>query len=1005
MMMMEKANYILSIEGKDIINSGAGGYKVKSGKKFKATLDYSLEATQLQIVANAVYKNKKDRNIFYLEDNKQKTKSIIVTTFKYSVKEYQEKNIGKEKVYVKHNSCIDDLKSITFVNGLYIVDGVINAIKVDVPVEITKTQFDMPKGFSYVINEEALTFAVDTDKLETICSRDEIRETLYEKGFNIVSNGIVKKMVRFKRSSGSSREGKCLFIDETLYADIMVWSMMGLKYEETDKIDLAALEAYISLTTSSIIDTIEINPASILLIDDFEPMFTDKAMVTRVNSDNKLVTKPEDDVEIRNNIWDGQSLLDSSVFGVADNKDQVWVNGRFSDKGFILVRNRFVKSACFNTNIQKFFADNGITSIDQVNGKTLATDIKDIKMITTKSSIKYIKFGTWEDFIAQCTSTWGVVKFEKPTHYFDGSLVQTHYQLLNTLQLSPDETAELLKPSLDYVRLLKTDIRVLREHLNIRIKDDIEAGEINSTDDLMFTLLQLNNKFAKTDLFVKFKEDVIESYINNMKQAHLLISGNYSVLFGNSLEMLKATIKDKNHKMAFDGTSVLGVDKIHNTNFKFGTKLLGCRSPHVTIGNLWLSENVECEVLDTYFNLSNEIVCINSIGNNVLERLSSADFDSDALLLTDEKLIVDAVSKNYERFLVPTSKVEAKKTKRCNTLQQKADLDIKTSVNLIGEIINMSQILNSKLWNMVNSGESEDKIQELYAIISQLDVMSCIEIDRAKKEFVIDNADELKIIRQKWLDTEIVNKNGKVASKKIKAIWQDIMDLKADEQDTKDLRKLVKDYSQLTVRPKFFKIVAKGDNYYFRKHETTMDYLEEIITAEMKTIRSKRRQGENKVVTIGELFAPTDISLSDANTDQMNKIVDGCMNLKLQTSIVWKNDSLTGEEQYKQSSHLKNEYINEVSKLKVNAITIKKIIYDLDQESKKLKNGEVPKTNLTNIGRKLLSILFKAHTESFVEIFAESKEKVETIKRAYRIIEGSEVIRMYNIDFIVKKVV
>ena len=85
-----------------------------------------------------------------------------------------------------------------------------------------------------------------------------------------------------------------------------------------------------------------------------------------------------------------------------------------------MVRNRFFKSACFNCNIQSFFADNGITDVSQLNGFTLAQSISDIKIITTPSSIKYVKFGSLEKWLQllEEDGNFGVVKHEKHTHFF-----------------------------------------------------------------------------------------------------------------------------------------------------------------------------------------------------------------------------------------------------------------------------------------------------------------------------------------------------------------------------------------------------------------------------------------------------------------------------------------------------------------------------------------------------------------------------------------------------------
>ena len=56
---------------------------------------------------------------------------------------------------------------------------------------------------------------------------------------------------------------------------------------------------------------------------------------------------------IKNDIWDGESLLDESVF--SDN---------YADKHMLLLRNKFFKSCGFKTKLQKWFKDKNITLDD-----------------------------------------------------------------------------------------------------------------------------------------------------------------------------------------------------------------------------------------------------------------------------------------------------------------------------------------------------------------------------------------------------------------------------------------------------------------------------------------------------------------------------------------------------------------------------------------------------------------------------------------------------------------
>ena len=60
-------------------------------------------------------------------------------------------------------------------------------------------------------------------------------------------------------------------------------------------------------------------------------------------------------------------------------------------------------------------------------------------------------------------------------------------------------------------------------------------------------------------------------------------------------------------------------------------------------------------------------------------------FDSDTLLLTDNKILIEAAKKNYHNFPVPTKLVDSVSGERRYTSEQQAELDIKTSVNKSGE--------------------------------------------------------------------------------------------------------------------------------------------------------------------------------------------------------------------------------------------------------------------------------------------------------------------------------
>ena len=159
-----------------------------------------------------------------------------------------------------------------------------------------------------------------------------------------------------------------------------------------------------------------------------------------------------------------------------------------------------------------------------------------------------------------------------------------------------------------------------------------------------------------------------------------------------------------------------------------------------------MENNLDGGIWD-YFDLGNNIVCVNAIGENVQQRLNGCDYDSDTMLVTDDKLLVEAAEKYKGFFKVPVCEIET----AGKTDQTLAELDHDTSENKIGEIVNLSQKLNSIIWNEIHHGAPVGKILEIYNDVCKLAVLSGLEIDKAQRSY--DNVNvgkELSALRQTY---------------------------------------------------------------------------------------------------------------------------------------------------------------------------------------------------------------------------------------------------------------
>ena len=917
---------IISVEGKDVLTKD---YSIDDKTLRIGSLDYSMETDKLRKLGKNIIKKDKKTGRYY-------TYSIINVTFNYACK--GEKDLSDEE-YERLNS-------------------------LQIAYELTNDK-DEKKYIKELINNAKRNI-----------NKKDIRYQLYKYGFNVRVNGKIKHYVRYKRTSGSARVGKCLFIEDKYYKKMIDWSFAGIKHTENTDIDVAGIEAYISLPTSSSVDRFVLKPENILLIDDEVSVFKDTVMATKfINEvkdeegnivDGDLKTEI-DTKEIENKIFDGESILDESIFITKGMRRGMIVRNpiynnifkTYEDKAILQIRNLLFKGIGVRGKIQKFFKDNNITEISQLNGKTIATDISQIKLITTKSSVKYLKFGTFEKWLSKIEEEWAICKYEKPQHHIQG-MVQTHYQLLNTLGMSKDEMKEFLKDTISYINLLKTDISVFKHHL--KINNDVECEEdivykeqldkpINNTNDLVLSMLQINDDFQYTRMCKKFRDNAITSYIKNARRGHILVNGNYSVLISCPYEYLLASIGKYKKE-----TSILKPFECVSSKFEVGKKILGVRSPEPTMSNITVLNNTKNDILDKYFyTKSKEVVFISPVGNNIMELLSSCDFDGDTLLLTDNELLVNCASrlleeviinnKKIKRFLVSTDFTPKSSIKRKYCSDDLCDTDIKCSSNKIGEIINLAQMLNSLYWDKKSKGCSEKELLELYKDISNLNILSCIEIDRAKKISPVGAKKELDRIRNKHnLGKGIISRN------KIK--------------------------KEVGIRPKFFKYLDGGKDYKFEWFNTGMDYLQQILNEDIVKL------GNSKDLNLKDLMPKIKATKNEKITcDNLRNIF---MDYKNKQNSIWSNESIDN----------RNELCNIIYNETLKKFSNKKITYGVVYTILTRISNSYTKENMRewkSIGIKILKMIYEINFKLLYNVLIFNNDNLD-----FLIEDKNGTIKIYN---------
>lgn len=303
------------------------------------------------------------------------------------------------------------------------------------------------------------------------------------------------------------------------------------------------------------------------------------------------------------------------------------------------------------------------------------------------------------------------------------------------------------------------------------------------------------------------------------------------------------------------------------------------------------------------------------------------------MLLTNNSILVNAAKKHYDNFKVPTSLVQAKKTSRFYTDEQKADLDIKTSVNKIGEIVNLSQELNSQLWDRLYNGESIADVQELYYDISKLSTMSGIEIDKAKKEFLVDTVKEMRKIKEKN----------------------------------------IKSSKKYNVKPYFFKILSDFKGYapkdasHYKHFATSMDYLQEIVEEFIKTKKLYRKTMD--FIPFSEVVEFRDYDYGKIDWWQTQRVIEAVYRYKSDSIKIWSGDAEYFEK-LGDTIELKNQCVEYIGKIKMNKNTMLYLLKTIET------------SQYSNIRRFLFDVFFSSVHSSFFDLIKNSQESVGNLVKS-----------------------
>jgi len=786
--------------------------------------------------------------------------------------------------------------------------------------------------------------------------RNEIREQFYNEGVNIDS---IHYQMLF-RTSAKAKSGQVIFINSRLYDSAYDWITMGLGNKmPQDNAKIVELSAYAPLTTSTIIDTIHIPVKNILILKDQTSTFRTIANVVKTTDytdengrKKKKCIVSREETDVANNLWDGMGIIESGLL-------PDYING------MALLRNHFFKMCGMLGHIKRFFQDwcseNGYDyethQVQDMFGEWHY--LKDIKIITTDHSIKWIKFtdlmgGTlqsaysyWCRRIHADGDIWGIVKTDHPSRL--GNCQQLSYQMINTLPCTKDDIQKIAQTSMDYVMLLKKDNNIFENFLRKN------ANEVNHYE-MLADLYAKNHEFGNCQWFRNEKTEIIKTYIRRLRKGKIVVGGDNLTVFGNPYALLLHSVGEDWKK---DDTLKPEKNCIQcfTNRFEEGQCLAAFRNPHNAPNNICYMHNVYSEKLQKYFKFSPNIVAINCIQTDIQARANGMDEDSDFMLFTDHPTIVACAGKSYAEYPTIVNALKESGITYHNTKTDYARMDHKLSGSQtgIGQSSNLAQLAMTYYWTE-NAKEKPDieKTKELYDNFIILSVIAQIMIDGCKREYEINGEEEIRRISRLPCMTllrqaEEPAPNGKTQSVKcdFPLFMKYIKEIKYEKNGREIPSKIIdREKNRLTSRinPSL---------------QCPMNWLEECFDL-------IRGASTKNAIPTKYFFIKKEGS---ANRRQISRIQGLIMDYDNKIKTLKCSPSASEEEYAEKLKEYSLDIINELSKIKIgNPVTINRLIETaLGLETNR--NQKYYKGYEAKYARKTLNCLYKMDKEKFLSNF------------------------------------
>lgn len=560
---------------------------------------------------------------------------------------------------------------------------------------------------------------------------------------HVVKNGVKlndTNRVRTIGTSGGVKKNTVLFSDESIHEELE--KRLNNGRNEKIKYVPAKFESYKALAFSGSVPMENkqnrLKPEQVLVVKDAEVESYNDVLLLSDNGNGGFDLSEEKQYLLKRQFTDGCGMISEKL-------SKEWANNMGCDylpSGFN-IRNAFLKGMVFTFPFLEF-AENVAKKYVVKDAWGNDVDIRKVEIIVTTNMLKlWEAYENIEDYLSKCEENGFCFSVAKILPETLEDVRNMNYQFLESYNLTDEDIKQLVTPTIDSIKgaLSEDYIKML---LFLKGQKLTEKDFVNEQFDYVKALM-IDNRMSE-DPFIRSKVyNMISKKINDAKKGVIEVNGNYQVASGDLYGLCQ-------YMFGMEVTGILKANEFYSKYWidKGVSKVVAYRAPMTVHNNIKVMPIVSNEEVNHWFRYMTTCTVLNA-WDTTMEALNGMDFDADAIITTDNPILVN----NTENLLAIVCEQKSTKKKKIT----KASL-IKANKNGFGNDV----------------GGITNKCTSMFDVLSKF--------EKGSPEY---NEIMYRIICMQGYQQEVIDSIKGIIPKKVPSHWYNYKEVKIKDTDSEEV--------------------------------------------------------------------------------------------------------------------------------------------------------------------------------------------------------------------------